>query len=140
MPYEANKRLVRRTLDEIYASGDLALADELIAADFVDHDPDHGGQPTGPAAVKETVERLRGAFADLRFEVLDEIAEHDRVVQRVVMRGRHTGPLMSIEPTGREFASRHIYIWRIAEGRIAEHWGVRDDIGLLRQLGLVLAP
>jgi predicted ester cyclase len=85
------------------------------------------------------VERLRSSFGDLRFEVEDEIAEGDRVVQRVVMSGRHTGPLMGAEPTGREFAVRHVYIWRIADDRIVEHWGIRDDLGLLGQLGLLPA-
>jgi predicted ester cyclase len=53
------------------------------------------------------------------------------------MSGRQTGALMGREPTGRTFAVRHGYIWRIADGRIAEHWGSRDDLGLLTQLGLL---
>jgi hypothetical protein len=54
------------------------------------------------------------------------------------MHGRHTGSLAGRDPTGRSFAVRHIYIWRIAgDGRIIEHWGSRDDLGLLQQLGLV---
>jgi predicted ester cyclase len=86
--------------------------------------------------VKQTVRCLHAAFGDLRFEVEDEIAEGDKVVQRAIMSGRHTGPLAGREPTGREFAVRHVYIWRIADGKIAEHWGSRDDLGLLGQLGL----
>jgi predicted ester cyclase len=77
-----------------------------------------------------------GTFGELRFEVEDEIADGDRVVQRVTMSGRHTGPLKGRAPTNRTFAVRHMYIWRIADGRIAEHWGSRDDLGLLTQLGL----
>ena len=53
------------------------------------------------------------------------------------MSGRQTGPLMGREATGREFAVRHIYIWRIADDKIVEHWGSRDDLGLLGQLGLL---
>jgi predicted ester cyclase len=132
-----NKRLVRRALEEIYANGDLELADELIHPDFVDHEPAHPDQPTGPESVRQTVRQLHGAFGGLRFEVEDEIAEGDKVVQLVVMSGRHTGSLMGREPTGREFAVRHVYIWRIAGGRIVEHWGSRDDLGLLGQLGLL---
>jgi predicted ester cyclase len=132
-----NKRLVRRGLEEIYVQGDLDLADELVHPDFVDHEPSHPGQPTGPESVKQTVRRLRTAFGELRFDVEDEIAEGDKVVQLVTMSGRHTGPLMGREPTGREFAVRHIYIWRIADGQIAEHWGSRDDLGLLEQIGLL---
>ena len=140
MGSEGNKRLVRRALEEIYTNGDLELANELVHPDFVDHEPAHEQQPIGPESVKQTVGHLQGAFGELRFEVEDEIAEGDRVVQRVTMSGRHTGPLMGGEPTGKPFAVRHIYIWRIADEKIVEHWGSRDDLGLLRQLGLVTSP
>jgi predicted ester cyclase len=83
------------------------------------------------------VRSLRSAFSGLRFEVEDEIAEGDKVVQLVTMSGRHTSPLMGREPTGREFAVRHTYIWRIADDKIADHWGSRDDLGLLAQLGFL---
>jgi predicted ester cyclase len=135
-----NKRLVRRALEEIYTKGDLELADELIHPDFVDHEPAHPEQPTGPESVKQTVRHLVSAFGELRFEVEDEIAEGGKVVQLVTMSGRHTGPLMGREPTGKAFAVRHIYIWRIADGKIVDHWGSRDDLGLLGQLGLLLTP
>jgi predicted ester cyclase len=134
---EHNKRLVRRALEEIYARGDFELANELVHRDFVDHEPAHPGQPTGPESVKQTARRLQSAFGGLRFEVEDEIAEGDKVVQLVTMSGRHTGPLMGGEPTGREFAVRHTYIWRIADDKIVDHWGSRDDLGLLAQLGLL---
>jgi predicted ester cyclase len=132
-----NKRLVRRALREIYAKGDLDLADVLVHPDFVDHEPAHAELPTGPESVKQTVRHLHAAFGGLRFEVEDEIAEGDKVVQLATMSGRHTGPLIGREPTGKEFAVRHVYIWRIADDKIAEHWGSRDDLGLLGQLGLL---
>jgi predicted ester cyclase len=134
---DENKRLARRALAEIYEGGNVDLADELVHPAFADHEPAHPDHPRGPQAVKETVRGLRATFADLRFEVEDEVAEGDMVVQRATMSGRHTGVLMGREPTDREFAVRHIYIWRIQDGRIAEHWGVRDDLGMLRQLGLI---
>jgi len=133
---EHNKRLVRRALDETYAKGNLELANELVHPDFVDHEPAHPEQPSGPESVKQTARQLQGAFGGLRFEVEDEIAEGDKVVQLVTMSGRHTGPLMGHEPTGRQFAVRHIYIWRIADDKIVDHWGSRNDLGLLTQLGL----
>jgi predicted ester cyclase len=132
-----NKRLVRRALAEIYTKGDLELADELIHPDFVNHEPAHPDLPTGPESVKQTVRSLHAAFGGLRFEVQDEIAEGDKVVQRATMSGRHAGPMMGHEPTGREFTVRHVHIWRIADGKIVEHWGSRDDLGLLEQLGLL---
>jgi predicted ester cyclase len=137
---EHNKRLVRRALEEIYGDGNLGLADELVHREFVDHEPAHPEQPTGPESVKQTVRHLHDAFGGLRFEVQDEIAEGDKVVQLVIMSGRHTGSLMGREPTGKEFAVRHTYIWRIAGDKIVEHWGSRDDLGLLGQLGLLQMP
>ena len=134
---EQNKRLVRRALEEIYTEGDLELADQLVHPEFVDHEPAHAEQPTGPESVKQTVRRLHDAFGGLRFEVQDEIAEGDKVVQLVTMSGRHAGSLMGREPTGRGFSVRHVYIWRIAGDKVVEHWGSRDDLGLLGQLGLV---
>jgi predicted ester cyclase len=113
------------------------VVNELVHPDFVDHEPAHPELPTGPDSVKQTVRGLHDAFGDLRFDVQDEIAEGDKVVQLVVMKGRHTGPLMGREPTRKEFAVRHIYIWRIADDMIVEHWGSRDDLGLLGQLGLL---
>jgi predicted ester cyclase len=132
-----NKRLARRALEEIYAKGDLQLVDDLVHPDFADHDPAHPDQPTGPESVRETVRNLHGMFSELRFEIEDELAEGDRVVQRVTMSGRHTGQLMGREPTDRTFVVRHVNIWRIADGKIADHWGSRDDLGLLNQLGLL---
>jgi predicted ester cyclase len=137
MAPDDNKRLARRVLTEIYTDGDVELADQLVHPDFVDHEPAHGEQPTGPESVKQTVRRLHATFGDVRFEVQNQIAEGDKVVQLATMSGRHTGPLIGREPTGREFAVRHIYIWRIADDKIAEHWGSRDDLGLLGQLGLL---
>jgi predicted ester cyclase len=132
-----NKPVVRRALQEIYANGDLKVVDELIHPDFVDHEPAHPDQPTGPESVRQTVRQLHGAFSELRFDVQDELADGDKVVQLVTMSGRHSGPLMGREPTDREFAVRHIYIWRIEGGQIVEHWGSRDDLGLLGQLGIL---
>jgi predicted ester cyclase len=134
---EDNKRLARRALEEIYERAHVDLADELVHPEFADHEPAHPDHPLGPDAVKQTVRGLHETFGDLRFDVEDEIAEGDMVVQRATMSGRHAGPLMGREPTGREFAVRHVYVWRIEDGRIAEHWGVRDDLGMLRQLGLL---
>ena len=134
---EHNRRLVRRALQEIYAEGDLKLADELIHTEYIDNEPAHPERATGPEGVRQTVRSLHETFGELRFEIEDEIAEGDKVVQRVTMSGRHIGPLMGREPTGARFAVRHVYLWRIADGQIAEHWGSRDDLGLLGQLGIV---
>jgi len=97
----------------------------------VDHEPAHGEEGNGPEGVKRTVQGLHDAFGDLRFEIDDEIAEGDKVVQRVTMSGRQVAPIAGSEPTGKKFSVRHVYIWRVADGKIVEHWGSRDDLGSL---------
>ena len=97
------KELARRLLHGVYESGELALADELVASTFVDHEPAHPGQPVGPLSVKQTAGRLLEAFGALRFDVEAEIAEGDMVVQLVTMSGEHTGVLAGHPPTGRTF-------------------------------------
>jgi SnoaL-like polyketide cyclase len=78
---EDNKRLARRALEEIYATGDLGLADELVHPGFVDHEPAHPELPTGPESVKRTVRHLHRAFGELRFEVEDEMDDLAPLVQ-----------------------------------------------------------
>ena len=96
----------------------------------MDHEPAHAEQPTGPESVKQTVRRLHDAFGGLRFEVQDEIAEGDKVVQLVIMSGRHTGSFVGREPTGQEFT------WRIAGDQIVEHWEVGMTSAFSRSLGV----
>ncbi|HEX2503657.1 MAG TPA: ester cyclase [Miltoncostaeaceae bacterium] len=83
---------------------------------------------------------LREAFADLSFDVEDVIWEGGKVVIRATVSGRHVGaagPLPSFPVTNRGFSVQHIHTFRVVDGLIAEHWACRDDLGHLRQLGLL---
>jgi predicted ester cyclase len=133
---DANKRIARRLLEELFERGNLAAADELVHPDFVNHEapPDN---PQGPEGLKETVAWLRELWGPMRAEIEDEIAEDDKVVARVTMHGRHLGEFLGKPPTGKEFAVEHIHIWRIADDQVLEHWSVRDDLGQALQLGLI---
>ena len=53
------------------------------------------------------------------------------------MHGHHVGEFLGKPPSGKEFAAEHIHIWRIADGKVIEHWSVRDDLGQALQLGLI---
>jgi predicted ester cyclase len=138
VPHEDNKRLARQVLEQLFEKGDLDAADELIHPDFVNHEapPDN---PQGPEGLKETVSWLRGLWGPMHAEIEDEICEADKVVARVTMHGRHEGEFLGRPPTGKEFAVEHIHIWRIADGKVIEHWSVRDDLGQALQLGLIPA-
>lgn len=133
---EENKRITRRLLDELFEEGNLDAADELLHPDFVNHEAPPGS-PQGPDGLKETVSWLRGIWGPMRFDVEDEICEGDKVVARVIMRGRHVGEFLGRPPTGKEFATKQIHIWRLEGGRVIEHWSVRDDLGQALQLGLI---
>jgi len=126
---------------ELFGAGRLELAEKLIAPDCVDHGAEvgPGGQPEagrGPEAIKGVVRWLRGAFPDLSYEVDDAFGDGDRVALRCTARGTHEGEFLGRAPTGRSFAVQQIHLFRVRDGRIAEHWACRDDVGLMRQLGL----
>ena len=82
---------------------------------------------------------LRTAFPDLHYDTEELIAEDDKVVARTTMRGTHTGPFLGIPPTGRRFEQQQIHILRFVDGKAVEHRAVRDDLGMLQQLGVIPA-
>ncbi len=129
-----NKGVVRRWVEDGFGAGDVALADELIAADFVNHTPQPGQQP-GRTGVKHAVLALRGSFADLSVTVCDILAEHDCVVVRDVIRGRHVGDFAGVPASGKHVAVRRLAFYTLRDGQIAEHWAQLDMLGLLQQLG-----
>ncbi len=136
---EQHKELVRRLLVEDLSRGDLAVADEILAPDFRDHTnpPD---MQHGIAGHKAVVTLFRAAFPDLEYVPEELVAEGDRVAVRTTMRGTHRGAFFGLPPTGRWVTVDGIHILRIAGGKIAEHWGNNDDLGLMRQLGALPAP
>jgi steroid delta-isomerase-like uncharacterized protein len=132
----ANKELSRR-FTELFSTGDEALAEEILAPDGVFHGTSGDGELRGIAEMKAFVAGFRGAFPDARSSVVDQVAEDDKVVTRWRARGTHRGELGPIAATGREFEIEGVTLERIADGRIAEVWVARDELGLLRQLGVV---
>jgi predicted SnoaL-like aldol condensation-catalyzing enzyme len=133
---EENKRIARQVLEELFEKGNLDAADDLIHPDFVNHEAP-ADNPQGPVGLKETVGWLRGLWGPMRAEIEDEICEGDKVVARLTMHGRHVGEFLGRPPTGKEFAAEHIHIWRMVDGKVIEHWSVRDDLGQALQLGLL---
>jgi predicted ester cyclase len=136
---EQNKAIVRRVLEELFERGNLGAADDVIHPEFVNHEAPPGN-PQGPEGLKETVSWLRGLWGPMRAEIEDEIAAEDKVVARVIMHGRHLGEFLGRPPTGREFATKQIHIWRLEDAKVIEHWSVRDDLGQALQLGLIGQP
>jgi steroid delta-isomerase-like uncharacterized protein len=135
MTIEQNKATARRWSEELWGRGNLAVADEIIAPDYVRHDPGDPFPAHGPEDVKRIVIMLRTMLPDFRIEVEDIVAEGDSVVSRYTATATDTRGYMGMPPTGKPIRTAAIQIFRFADGKIVESWAVRDDLGTLRQLG-----
>jgi len=105
----------------------------LVAADFRNHDPAPGSSG-GLEGLVATMHWFSDAFSDQHVEVLHAVAEGDLVALHVAFSARHTGYFRGLAPTGRHFTVREMHMLRFVDGREAEHWAVRDDAWLVREL------
>ncbi len=137
---EENKAHYRRTLEEVFNQGNFALVDDLVARDFLNHEVPPGMNNRGPESTRQVATMLRTAFPDLHFTIVELVAEGDTVAGRVTMSGTHLGPFQGIPPTGRSFEQAHMHFVRFRDGKAIEHRAVRDDLGMMRQLGVIPAP
>ena len=136
MPIEENKQIVRRYQD-IYNSNNLDQLSEVMAIDVLTPKmmPD---MPSGLEGAKAVHEKTLLGMPDFHTEIKDLVAEGDKVVARVLMTGTHTGNFYGIPATGKRVEFTGVYIARIENGKIVEHWGEEDSYGLLLQLGMKL--
>jgi steroid delta-isomerase-like uncharacterized protein len=139
MPAEENKALIQRAYNELWNERNVDVVDELVTEDFRNHaaPPD---RQRGRQSLKDVVRMFESAFPDFRYEVEDVITEGEKVAVRDHFRGTHQGDFMGIPATGNRVTMEAIHIYRFSEGKLAEHWVARDDLGMMRQLGVVPAP
>jgi steroid delta-isomerase-like uncharacterized protein len=135
----SNKELSKR-FTELFSTGDEELADAILSPDVVFHGTSGDGEVRGLDALKAFVVAYRAAFPDARSTVESQYAEGDVVITRWRAGGTHGGDLGPLSASGRSFEMDGITIERIAGGKIVEVWVARDELGLLRQLGLVPEP
>jgi predicted ester cyclase len=133
MSIDANKSLVARYV-ELYNTGDLAIADEVLAAHFVDYT--HPEAQPGPEDVKRMVTQFRLAFPDAYATIEDIICEGDTVAFRFMLSGTQLGQFGSIAPTGKKISWTGMDFVCIADGKIVELWSSQDTLAMLRQLGI----
>ncbi len=134
MSTEDNKALVRRLYAEVMGKGNMTEADELLSTQYVEHLP----APTpGREGLKQLVMMVRSAFPDIHNTVEDAVAEGDRVAVRIVVRGTHHHEFLGIPPSGKAVEWGEIHIYRVVGGKIVEHWGEVDLLGLLQQIGAI---
>jgi steroid delta-isomerase-like uncharacterized protein len=132
----ASTEVCVRAQTELFGAGNMELADELVAPGCVDHSAPRE-TPAGPEGIRAVVSWLHRSFDDLHYEVHDVFGAGDRVALRCTVSGVHAGELGGFPPTGRRFETSQIHLYRLEDGRIAEHWGARNDLSMLMQLGLL---
>jgi len=140
MSVEENKAVVRRfneAMKQYWRTGNTRLFDEVLAPDYVQHWP---GFPADREGYLQMLRMFRAAFPDLEKTTEDMLADGDKVIDRVTVRGTHTGEFMGLPPTGKRMMITEMHIAQLAGGKIVERWGEWDQLGLLQQIGAITVP
>jgi predicted ester cyclase len=135
---EANRQTMIRAMGILTGATPEEEAPRLFSSDYLDHNAP--ADERGPDRPVSMGRQLRRAFPDLDYVVDNVVAEDNIVAMRMTLTGTHKGPLMGgfpLPPTGRRVEMKMIHMVRMVDGRIAEHWAVRDDLSMMRQLGLL---
>jgi steroid delta-isomerase-like uncharacterized protein len=134
---EENKALARKFL-RMFEIGDPGMADEIVAADYYNHDAP--GPVIGSEGVKAGVTMFRNALADAQLKIAFQLAEGDKVVTRYTWSGTHQGEYYGIPATGKRVNWTSTVTFRVTDGKIREAWLNSDRLGLMQQLGVVPTP
>jgi predicted ester cyclase len=131
---EANKELVRRHFEEIFNRKNLAVCDQIMAEDFVEHAAapfaqSAPGRVNGPHAMRASAEWLLAQFPDLHMTIEEVISDGDIVAVRIFSEGTNRGALDDVvPPTGKRFIARQSHWFRVTGSKLVEHWATRDDL------------
>jgi steroid delta-isomerase-like uncharacterized protein len=136
---EKNAAAMKRFYEEAVNKGNLKLIDELVAAEFVDHEEFPGMKP-GREGLKEFFAMFRAAFPDLQFQVNDLVAKGDKVWAYITIRGTHKGLFMDMAATGKKIEVKGFDVIRFVNGKAVEHWGLTDSMTMMMQLGAIPTP
>jgi steroid delta-isomerase-like uncharacterized protein len=133
VPAEENKAIFRRYIEEVTNQGNLEVADEIFDR-YVAHQSDGATLERGPEDVKRFTQEYRSAFPDFRLSIDEQIAEGDKVVNRVTLHGTHQREFRDMAPTGKEIEVKAVTIFRFSpEGKVVETWDYFDQLRLMRQ-------
>lgn len=137
---EENKDIVRREIEEIWNKGNMAVADEFLATNFVYHDPCGTPETLNLEAYKQGAIDTRTDFPDFHVTIEEQIAEGDKVVTRFTCTGTHKGKSgdIDIAPTGKQVTIEGVTIDHIAGGKILEEWWFREL--MVMKLGYKIVP
>jgi predicted ester cyclase len=135
MSLEDNKQLARDYFKAFLAK-DVAWFRAHIEPGFRRHDPGLPFEVVGPQGVEQLADALLPAIPDMRLDIEDVVAEGEKVLVRLTIHGTHGGELLGIPPTGRTLQVAVLDLFHIRDGRLAEHWALLDNLGMLKQLGV----
>ena len=136
MGVQANKRLVERFYEEVWARGNVAFAEEVFADGYVRHDLRPTQATPGASGQARIAAGFREAFPDVQWRIDLLLGEDALVAARWTASGTHTGNWGAVAPTGRRAEFSGVNIFRFGrDGKVAEIWNHRDDLGLMEQLG-----
>ena len=140
---ETNRRIAEQ-FNQAFNRGDLDAAASCFSEDCRNH-----GRQVGRAGVRKVLGEIKANFPDAKLTNLNSVAESQWVAVRFTYSGTHRGTsrfpvdggmLVDVQPTGRAFEVQHIHMYRMLDGKIADHFASRDDVGMMRQLGLLPPP
>jgi steroid delta-isomerase-like uncharacterized protein len=134
-----NKEILRHFYEDLFNRGNLSMADEIVAPNYVNHNAVPGEEP-GREGLKAFVTYLRATFPDLHITIEDQIAAEDKVVTRWSITGTQQGEFAGIPATGKTAHVTAINIHRIRNGQIQEGWLNWDALGMMQQLGVFPKP
>jgi predicted ester cyclase len=129
-----NEQVYRRIIEDAFSTGDLSLIDEFVASDFIEH---QRGVRSGAEGLKGLIQMLRSWFPDLTLTVVELVEQGNKVWGRNIARGTHLGTVMGKPATGTSIQIDIIDVCKIVDGKMVEHWGVPDTLGMMEQIGLL---
>jgi len=138
---EENEALVRRWYEEVWNQRDMDVIDDILADDYVRYRAGIAfANEEGTADDVDWVNMILAEFPDVTFTIEDILADGDEVAACTTTSGTQMGPMVDMgdaPASERQMTRENIAIWRVACGELAEQWIVQDNLGMLRQLGVV---
>jgi predicted SnoaL-like aldol condensation-catalyzing enzyme len=133
----ASSDVANRLTDEVFMGGDFSNFDDLVDDSYVDHDP-MPGIADDKKGLRDTAEMVVATFDNRKMTMHELVEMNDgRLVENWIMAGTHVGEAMGIPPSNQDVTVRGMEIWRVENGKLAEHWGVVDISDVLEKAGLI---
>ena len=127
---------ISQKMGDIFNELNADIAHRYLHDDFVDYEAPPG-TPGGPEGYLGTARWMNGVFENAHWDHLDSFSEGDRAVIRVRFTGKHVGDFLGFAPTHRDVSIEQMHIYKVVDGLVTEHWGCRQDLDLMVQLGII---